>query len=178
MKLSSLHERVSLNIGCGRALLPGWVNIDLYPSAPEVVQGDVCKGLDFPSGSVHEIVLNNVIEHVENIPAAIDELSRLLVPNGRAWLITPHFTSADSWRDPTHRWHLSCESLNYLAASKHSHLTSPSLVVERVNLSFPGGLGLISRTLYKISHSYWEKHLCFIFRAQTIVFIVRKVHEK
>lgn len=168
-------RKIKLNIGCGNIKLPGWINVDQKPNDPDIVLGDVCEGLEFAAESVDEILLDNVIEHVENIPSAIEEVARLLKPGGVAWIVTPHFTSLDSWRDPTHRWHLSCQSLDYVMGEKHSHLKSPGLIVSSIALSFSGGLGLLSRLIYSVSPLFWEKNLCFVFRARTLIFKLRKV---
>lgn len=51
-----------LNIGCGQVKLPGWVNIDIDPSADLVL--DVRKGLPFDASSVDFIYNEHLFEHL------------------------------------------------------------------------------------------------------------------
>jgi ubiquinone/menaquinone biosynthesis C-methylase UbiE len=55
----------------------------------------------------------DVIEHLKNIPRAMEEFHRILEPGGVLRITTPHFSSANSFVDPTHRWHLSYFSFDY-----------------------------------------------------------------
>ncbi|HPP40751.1 MAG TPA: hypothetical protein PK498_10720, partial [Candidatus Kapabacteria bacterium] len=45
-----LPERVFLNLGCGKDIRDGFINIDLFSDDPRVVYGDVRK-LDLPDNS-------------------------------------------------------------------------------------------------------------------------------
>ena len=51
-----------LNIGCGKAKLPGWVNIDIRPGADLVV--DIRKALPFKQDTVDLIYCEHVLEHL------------------------------------------------------------------------------------------------------------------
>lgn len=52
-----------LNVGCGKDILDGWVNIDRYPTDERVVQGDI-RALDYPAGTVGAIRAKDVLEHI------------------------------------------------------------------------------------------------------------------
>ena len=158
-----------LNIGCGAKPKEGWVNIDKYvPSGFSQIEfGDLEAGLNYPDESFDEILLDNVIEHLYDIPGAIKEIHRLLKPGGECKLITPHFSSASSWRDPTHIHHLSYFSFDYFATgSRSNYLGTKFKVVKK--LSFGGGFGLFGRLLFNLSPSRWEEKYSFVFRASSI----------
>ena len=158
-----------LNIGCGEKPKDGWVNIDKF--VPEglnnIEYGDIEIGLEYPNESFDEILLDNVIEHLHDIPSSIKEIHRLLIPGGVCTLITPHFSSASSWRDPTHVHHLSYFSFDYFATGSRSNYLGTKFKVDK-KLSFGGGFGLIGRLLFKISPSRWEEKYSFVFRASSI----------
>ena len=158
-----------LNIGCGTSTKQGWINVDKYVpfDIPEVVFGDIEEGLQYPDESFDEILLDNVIEHLNDIPSSIQEIHRLLIPGGVCTLITPHFSSASSWRDPTHVHHLSYFSFDYFATGSRSNYLGTKFKVEK-KLSFGGGFGLIGRLLFKLSPERWENRYSFIFRASSI----------
>lgn len=56
------YDSLKLNIGCGKAKFPGWVNVDIEPGADLVV--DVRKGLPFDDESVHFIYNEHFLEHL------------------------------------------------------------------------------------------------------------------
>jgi SAM-dependent methyltransferase len=167
---------LKLNIGCGSKPRAGWTNVDKYPSGAEDLVGDVCAGLDLPDGCADEILLDNVIEHLESIPDAMAELHRLLAPGGRLEIVTPHYSSAASWRDPTHRSHLGFHSLDYFCSGQRANYTGDfrfEMVEKR--LSFSGNLlGLIGRGLFALAPDKWESRWAFIFRASTLRFVLAK----
>lgn len=53
-----------------------------------VVQGDATC-LPFTSAAFGSVVCNSVLTHVENLPAALTELRRVLRPGGRLWATVP-----------------------------------------------------------------------------------------
>jgi SAM-dependent methyltransferase len=165
-----------LNIGCGAKPRDGWVNVDKYPSGHEDLVGDICTGLDLAEGCAREILLDNVIEHLVSIPDAMAELHRLLAPGGRLEILTPHYTSAASWRDPTHVSHLGYFSLDYFCSGHRANYTGDFRfeVVEK-HLSFGGNLlGLIGRALFALSPEKWERRWSFMFRASTLRVVLTK----
>ncbi len=167
---------IKLNIGCGAKSLPGWTNVDKHPGGHEDMVGDICSGLDLADGCAREILLDNVIEHLDSIPDAMAELFRLLAVGGRLKIITPHYSSAASWRDPTHRSHLGFFSMDYFCSDRGNNYTGDYQfqMVEK-HLSFGGNLlGLIGRGLFALSADKWEKRWAFIFRASTLRFVLTK----
>ena len=73
---------MKLNIGCGYRVLPGFTNVDKYPASDNVIFGDLEGGLELPDGCASFILLDNVIEHLSDIPLALKECSRLLNAGG------------------------------------------------------------------------------------------------
>jgi len=167
---------LKLNIGSGAKPRAGWINVDKYPSGDEDLVGDICEGLDLPAGCAREILLDNVIEHLDSIPDAMAELHRLLAPGGKLEILTPHYSSAASWRDPTHVSHLGYFSLDYFCSGHRANYTGDFRfeIVEK-QLAFGGNLlGLIGRGLFALSPDKWEKRWSFMFRASTLRVVLTK----
>ncbi len=95
-----------LNVGCGRNIVPGWVNIDLAPNQGVDLTFDLerCGEVQLPieDNSVVEICLSHVIEHIENILPLMQELYRVAAPGCLCTIRVPHGSSDDAWTDPTH----------------------------------------------------------------------------
>ena len=95
-----------LNVGCGRDIQPGWVNIDLaaLPGVDITFDLERCGEQQLPieDNSVTEIRLSHVIEHIDNALPLMAELYRVAANNCLCTIRVPHGSSDDAWTDPTH----------------------------------------------------------------------------
>ena len=172
-------DDLRVTLGCGGKRLPGFLGLDRYRTPAVDVLADLTGTLPFRDGSVAEILLDNVIEHMPDIPALMREMHRVCRHDAVILIRTPHFTSLASWRDPTHLHHLSYFSMDHFERPGVAHYTSAGRgfeVLER-RLSFGGLLGQIGRLIYLISPLAYEKHWCFVFRASTLTFRVRVIKD-
>ena len=160
---------MKLNIGCGEKILDGWTNIDKYPCDDGVTYGDIERGLTFPDSTVDEILLDNVIEHLQSIPDVMREAHRLLRKGGKIYIYTPHYTSHSSWRDPTHLHHLSYFSFDMFCKQRNSHYLGGAIFkVVQKKLSFGGGISILGRLIFKLSPEIYERKFCYWFPASTL----------
>jgi ubiquinone/menaquinone biosynthesis C-methylase UbiE len=168
---------MKLNLGCGGKRLEGFVGVDRYPTPAVDVLADLGGRLPFASDTVDEILLDNVIEHMPDIPALMREMHRVCRDGATITVLTPHFTSLSSWRDPTHLHHLSYFSLDHFTREQVAHYTSAGHRFEIVSrkLSFGGLMGNIGRLIFSISPQAYEKTWCFVFRASTLTFRLRVI---
>jgi len=164
---------IRLNLGCGNKPRPGFVGVDRYPCEAAAVLCDLAGALPFRTDSVAELHLDNVVEHVLDIPALVREIVRVARPGATVTVVTPHFSSLASWRDPTHVHHLAWSSMDHFAKPSTAHYTGGGLAIVSRRLSFGGGLGLIGRMIFALSPAAWEKSFCFVFRASTLTFVLR-----
>lgn len=95
-----------LNVGCGRNILPEWVNLDFaaLPGVDIVHDLERCAELPLPldDDSVDEFLLSHVVEHIRNTLPLMQELYRVAKPGAKAIVRLPHGASDDAWEDPTH----------------------------------------------------------------------------
>lgn len=108
-----------LNIGCGRNILAGWINIDsaILPGVDVVADLEQCvrQPLPFPDSSCDEFLLSHVLEHVRNALGLMQELHRIAKPDAKIVIRTPHGSSDDAWDDPTHVRPYFPNSFNYFS---------------------------------------------------------------
>jgi len=98
-------EILKLDLGCGETPVSGFKGVDFYAKADFKVN---LRKFPWPwkSDSVSEVWCSHFFEHIpgpERIPF-MDELYRVLIPGGKATIITPYWTSARAVQDPTHAW--------------------------------------------------------------------------
>lgn len=126
--MAATTETVRLNLGCGRDVRPGWVNVDLHPANPEVIRAELPE-LPFRDGSADEVLLSHVLEHFGFADGLrlTQEIFRVLRPGGVAtievpdiqWCMAQFLGSPEPnlYTDPTndyvtsHRWGLFAMSI-------------------------------------------------------------------
>lgn len=118
---------MKLNLGCGNNRKQDFVGVDFAPCDAADILADLTGTLPFTESSIDEIWLDNVIEHIQDIPKLMRELHRICRDGAIITLITPHFASADSWRDPTHVHHLSFFSMDHFQRQGVAHYTGGGL---------------------------------------------------
>lgn len=93
-----------LNLGCGRDIKEGWINLDLCDDVGVDVVHDLemISPLPFDESSIDEIYASHVIEHVRNFLALGEELHRIAKPGARMVVRVPYGSSDDAFEDPTH----------------------------------------------------------------------------
>lgn len=168
-------ESMKLNLGCGNKKKPGFLGVDAFPCEAADLLCDLSTPLPFAPSSVEEVWMDNVIEHIRDIPALMQEIHRISRDGALVTLITPHFASADSWRDPTHVHHLSFFSMDHFQRQGVAHYTGGGYAIVRRKLSFSGLMGNLGRLIFALSPAAYEKNWCFIFRPGTLTFVLKVI---
>lgn len=95
-----------LHIGCGRNILDGWVNLDIFKMQGVDVVADLddCKNtpLPFEENVFDEFYASHVIEHIKNPLPMLQELYRIAKPNSKAIFRCPYGSSDEAFENPTH----------------------------------------------------------------------------
>lgn len=108
-----------LNVGCGRNILEGWINLDAQALPGVNIVGDLDRCRDTPlpieSDSIDEFLLSHVIEHIRDQLSMMQELHRVAKPGAVAILRTPYGSSDDAYEDPTHVRQMFLHSCDYFA---------------------------------------------------------------
>jgi len=101
-----------LDIGCGaNKVRTDAVGVDRVPSPGVDIVHDL-NAIPWPLSAARSgaIVARHVFEHLDDIPAVMGEIRRLLQPRGEVLIAAPHFSDASSYIDPTHKYHLAAET--------------------------------------------------------------------
>lgn len=93
-----------LNVGCGHDIREGWVNLDVAAlPGVDVVHDLSSLPWPFPAGHFAEIIMINVLEHLEDTIGVMQELHRISAPGARVTIRVPYWNSPDANSDPTHK---------------------------------------------------------------------------
>lgn len=156
----------SIDLGCGPNKMPGAIGLDIHP-----YEGvDIVANLDqtpwaLPASHFDVIRCSHVIEHVQNPAHLLKEIHRIARPGARLQVFTPHFSSVNSWSDPTHVRHLSCQW--YEPFLKGSYLAAQTGEFELIATRVTFGKSLrclIPKAIIKfLGLKHWEKHYAFMY---------------
>ena len=165
---------MTLDIGCGtRKIEPDAIGIDAAP-APGV---DIVWNLDeYPwpleDNRFDRVYMSHIIEHLRDIPRAMAEVHRVARAGAQVFIVTPHFSSHNSYADPTHKAHLAAASFDHLTGRDFATFLGPAArfdIVER-ELTFGGNFVLdnLGRLLARRSLAWYERHAAWWFPALDI----------
>jgi predicted SAM-dependent methyltransferase len=100
-------DKTLLHLGCGREVLPGWINVDGQASVgPDIVFDlNTCatKRLPLADASVDGFYACHAFEHIEDTLALMAELYRVARPDANLVLRLPYGGSDQAMEDPTHQ---------------------------------------------------------------------------
>ncbi len=159
-----------IDLGCGPNKLDGALGVDHYPYAGV----DLVANLDqFPwpikSNSQSCIYARHIIEHVAEIRLFLNEIHRIGCDGATVKIVTPHFSSLDSWKDPTHRWHFAG---SWYKSFTEQYMAGQVLPFEHRETEITFGKSIraiVPRIMVRLAgYNWWEKHYAFIFRARNI----------
>jgi SAM-dependent methyltransferase len=93
-----------LNLGAGREIENGFINHDIAALTDiDVVHDLNIYPWPWDDDSIDYILMQDVLEHLDDIVKPINELYRILKPGGRVKIRVPYWNSWCAYADPTHK---------------------------------------------------------------------------
>ena len=110
-----------LNLGACDRRLEGFVSVDICPPADQIV--DLSEyPWPWEANSVDEVAAFDLIEHLPDRIATMNELHRILKPGAVAHIIVPNAAKgAGFFQDPTHQTPWCMNSFQYFEAGSFAH---------------------------------------------------------
>lgn len=105
---------VILEFGCGNSKSPGVIGVDFNPRT----EADVIHNMDvfpypFEDNYADKIICHNVLEHVDDFIAVIEEIWRIGKPDCILEFSGPFMSSVNYFSDPTHKRAFTSRSFDY-----------------------------------------------------------------
>ena len=83
--------------------MAGTYGLDISPLPQVSVVARIdAPHIPFADGTLARVYAKNVLEHLPNLGAAMDEIWRVLAPGGHCAVEVPYFASVSAHADPTH----------------------------------------------------------------------------
>ena len=111
---------MKLNLGAGVDIRSGFVNHDIsqLPGIDVVFDLNIYPW-PWKNSQFNEIVANDLLEHLDNFMLAMEELHRILSPNGVVKLSVPYWNSCSRYIDPTHKTGFHEDTFKFFDPSSH-----------------------------------------------------------
>jgi len=166
-----------LHLGCGNNKIAGSTGIDFLKNS----QADIIHNLDklpYPlkSNTFSKVVAENILEHLENLPKVMEEIHRVSKNKARVFVTTSHFTSVDSFNDPTHKHFFTSRTFDYFVEGEDLYKYKYSKAKFRKIKVLLGPkntqkflLNLILKVINK-NKVFYEKRLAYIFPVGVIYY--------
>ena len=177
-----MGERVTkLNLGCGKDIRKGFVNVDEREFAGVDVVHDLnTYPYPFEADSFEAILARDILEHLDDPTRAIGEIWRIGKPGAEVTVRVPHYCSRYVWADLTHRRGFSLSSFDHfdIAKKKTTSLIDETDVKFEVRfepLMFAAWRALGIKWIASRFPIIYESFLCHFFQCGGILFRLRIV---
>lgn len=166
-----------LNFGCGKNIKKDYVNADItqFEGVDKAFNFNVFP-YPFSDGEFNEIYADNILEHLDDIPAVMKELHRISKPGGAVRIIVPFYNCYGAYNDVTHKHyfsHLSFEPF-YRKDARGNYFIKEKFELKELKL-IPTRIGKIF--LFKS----FQRFLSYIFgqviQAIDITLVIKKDQE-
>ena len=164
-----------LHLGCGNKKAPEAIGVDFNPKS----QADIIHDLNevpwpLESDAFNLVILEHVIEHLNDVVQVMAELYRVCDEGAIVKVVTPHFSSVNSWDDPTHRHHFTLASFDYFTGDHPFSYCEANFEILERRLTFSKSFTkILARLLCRISPRWYEKHFAFMMPARNLEMTLR-----
>lgn len=163
-----------LDVGCGkRKIEENSVGIDKSAdSAADVIWDLDSYPWPLEANQFDRVYMSHIIEHLKDVIQAMAEVHRVAKPGAEVFITTPHFSSHNSYVDPTHTRHLAAGSFDYFTGKSFPTFAGAPFrfTVVETRLTFGGNLILdnLGRLIAGCSLGWYERHAAWILPARDI----------
>lgn len=176
---------MKLNLGCGRNIRNGYVNLDKV----ELDGVDVVHDLNtfpypFDDNRFDEIYCSHVLEHVDDLIKVVEELHRITKPYGRIKVVAPYFASQGAFNDPTHKKFFTYKTFDYFSSSRYYSGIVLNVVKKKIffhsSIRFMSGK-IISAPLDYLINLFpmiYQRYFCWILPAAEMHYILEVEKQK
>jgi len=178
-----------LNLGCGKDIREGYINLDKVKLNGVDVVHDLNKfPYPFKPNYFDEVYCDNLLEHLDNLEEVMREIYRILKVGGRLIVIVPYFSQVGAFSDPTHKRFFTYYTMDYFCGlrerSDFYYDFGFKIVKKEIKFLFEYKRGvrrlllwivyLLPWLVYKISPGAYVWFFSYIFPASEIYFELEK----
>lgn len=149
---------MKLNLGSGRDIKEGFINVDLHEPKAEIHHDLDDYPWPFEDNSIDYVYIKDVLEHTHKPELIIREMIRIMKPGSEAFIQVPHYSHKASYMNLGHTHHFHEQALNICVSEGNS------------DSSMPIGFKIIETKVKRNRFRIWKK--------QSIRWKIRKDYQK
>ena len=157
-----------LNLGCGEKHLNRAINLDRVAAVnPNIVHDIDNFPWPFAENQFNEVLAYDILEHCSDNVATMEEIYRVCQSGAVVRITTPHFSSANSFTDPTHRHHFGFFSFHYFTG-EHDFDFYTDKKFRRRHAQIVFHPGLVNMLIWRLANRYpqaYERRWAWMFPA-------------
>lgn len=159
-KIKSFPTKV--NLGCGKDIQEGFLNVDFEKFEGVDFVFDLNKlPYPFKDNQFEQILMKNILEHLNDPYAVMNEIHRISKKGATIFIQTPHFSSNNAWGDLQHKRGFNTETFQNANVSEKFSISDQKITFSHYRF--------FMRPLAKLNPVFYEKHLAYIFPAVDLV---------
>lgn len=164
---------MKLNLGCGRDIKKGYVNLDIINNKGVDVIHNLNKfPYPFKENTFEEVICKQVLPILDDIIKVMEEIHRISKPNAVIKIEVPFFSSVGHYTDITYKHAFTTKSFQYFRKDNPlNYYTKARFKVKSKIILY--GLYKILEPFVNLSNKikhWYEIYFSFIFPASTINF--------
>lgn len=159
-----------LHLGCGMDKKNGSIGVDINPkSSADIIHDLNIFPYPFPANQFKNVIADNIIEHLDDIPRVMKEIHRIAKKRARLSITTSHFSSMDSFTDPTHKHFFTSRTFDYFIPGTdlyRYHYSDITFKKIKIILGESNAKNFLLRLFLYVINKYmvfYEKRFAFIF---------------
>ena len=174
-----LQGRTALNLGCGLKRISEAVNVDITRETnPDVIHDLNQMPWPLPADHFREVLAYDVIEHLEDFIAALEEIHRVCSHGAVVRITVPHFSCANAYTDPTHRRLFGYFSFDYVTGASEIQFYTQARFKKLSSrmIFYPS---LLNKLVWRLANRYpaaYERRWAWMFPAWYL-YIELEVHK-
>lgn len=150
-----------INLGCGSDIRKGFLNIDFEKFSGVEAEWDLNKlPYPFSDNQVEEIIMRNVLEHLDSPYQIMKEIYRISKPGAVIHIRVPHFSSNNVWGDIQHKRGFNTETF------RNKNMSMFKVVKQEITFS---NWKFFMRPIVKLNPVFYERHFAYMFGAVDLV---------
>jgi ubiquinone/menaquinone biosynthesis C-methylase UbiE len=148
-------DTMKLDMGCGTNKVPGAIGVDRNRDTSADVICDVERTIPFRDDSFAEIHCRQLVEHVDDLVALMEEIHRVGRKGAKVIVEAPFYASMGAYSDPTHRRFITEHTFDYFTGSTCSFYTRSRFRICRMRFRY----GIVPRVLFFIPKLLFRRFL-------------------
>ena len=174
------YFKMKLNLGCGKDIKQGYINIDKVLLNGVNIVCDIEEGLPFKDSVFDKILCDDVLEHLDNIMDVMVDIHRILKKEGIVNIEVPHCSSVSAYADPTHKSFFSYMTAEYFGSSvkfRWNYYSEVKFQIVSRRLQFSGGrmkfLNFFIDPVINLFPNLYERLFMWLLPCENIFFVLR-----